>query len=72
MLTLPLVHGLNDDPVETWTEGQLSWPKALLPEDLLNARLLLWGPDSRVADHHDLTSRIGPYGHVENFLYDVA
>jgi len=45
------VHGLNGDPVETWTHAKTkdSWLKDYLPSDIQNARILSFGYNADIA-----------------------
>ncbi|KAE8450572.1 hypothetical protein EG329_006303 [Mollisiaceae sp. DMI_Dod_QoI] len=46
------IHGLTGDREKTWTrtKGKLEcfWPRDLLPEDISNARIAVWGYDASV------------------------
>ena len=42
------IHGLNGGRVSTWTEGKVFWPADLLPKDIPDARILVWGYNAKI------------------------
>lgn len=37
------MHGLNGDAIQTWTKDNVCWPRDLLPQDMVNARVMTVG-----------------------------
>lgn len=53
MFSIILVHGLNGDPVASWTYakegiGAIFWPRDLLPNWTPKARIMTWGYNSTI------------------------
>ncbi|KAF8848913.1 hypothetical protein BDZ45DRAFT_555751, partial [Acephala macrosclerotiorum] len=68
------VHGLQGDPVETWSLKPLSttfWPKDLLADDLPNVRLLTFGYSSDVLATFRAASQNNITQHAQNLVGDV-
>lgn len=70
LTSIVAVHGLNPTNTEnhaylTWTAGGKLWLKDFLPEQLPNARVLLFGYNSNVAFE---TSTAGVREQAENLL----
>ena len=66
------VHGLGGDPIDTWTEKGICWPRDLLKDDLDNVRIMSWGYDSGIAHLWKSTSQASVFGHAETLLSDLA
>ncbi|KAI6082266.1 hypothetical protein F4821DRAFT_272559 [Hypoxylon rubiginosum] len=49
------LHGLRGDVLGTWTKDGVVWPKELLPKDVPESRIFLFGFDSRIV-HRDQSS----------------
>jgi hypothetical protein len=67
------VHGLNGDRESTWTVGgqPAPWPKTLLPSELEDARILVYGYDAYVVRKGVATStRLAD--HAANLVGDLA
>jgi hypothetical protein len=47
--SIVMVHGLNGDSIETWTQGGCCWPRDLLPTKLTTARVLTFGYNADLA-----------------------
>ncbi|KAI1764697.1 hypothetical protein GGR53DRAFT_520137 [Hypoxylon sp. FL1150] len=52
------LHGLRGDMHGTWTKDGVIWPKDLLPKDVPESRIFLFGFDSGIV-HRDQSSRSG-------------
>lgn len=44
-----LLHGLRGDIEKTWTKDGVIWPKDLLPLDVPESRIFLFGYDTSIA-----------------------
>jgi hypothetical protein len=44
-----MVHGLNGDSINTWTQRGCFWPRDLLPEKLPTASVLTFGYNAGLA-----------------------
>lgn len=71
-LSLVLVHGLRGDPLDTWTKGNICWPKDLLKDDFSNVRIITWGYDSKVVNIRGSASQASLFSHAENLLEDIS
>ncbi|RKK63859.1 hypothetical protein BFJ69_g16852 [Fusarium oxysporum] len=49
------LHGLRGDREETWTQDGVLWPKDLLPQDIPESRIFLFGYDTGIT-HRDQSS----------------
>ncbi|KAI1462621.1 Alpha/Beta hydrolase protein [Annulohypoxylon moriforme] len=49
------IHGLRGDVLKTWTKGEVLWPKDLLPKDIPDSRIFLFGYDTGIV-HRDQPS----------------
>ncbi|KAL5600869.1 hypothetical protein FOVSG1_006899 [Fusarium oxysporum f. sp. vasinfectum] len=49
------LHGLRGDREETWTQDGILWPKDLLPQDIPESRIFLFGYDTGIT-HRDQSS----------------
>ncbi|KAI3572864.1 Alpha/Beta hydrolase protein [Fusarium oxysporum f. sp. albedinis] len=49
------LHGLRGDREKTWTEDGVLWPKDLLPQDIPESRIYLFGYDTGIT-HRDQSS----------------
>lgn len=69
-----LIHGLTGDREETWTgEGALaSWPQALLPNRIPQARILSFGYDAYVTGLLEVVSENRIRNHAKTFLRELA
>ena len=62
------VHGLDGDREKSWTaDNGVLWLRALLPEEIPNARVLTYGYDSRTLSSEHLTHQT-LYGHSESLI----
>ncbi|KAI1770758.1 hypothetical protein F4818DRAFT_252459 [Hypoxylon cercidicola] len=50
-----LLHGLRGDMLGTWTKDEVLWPRDLLPKDIPESRIFLFGFDSGIV-HRDQSS----------------
>jgi hypothetical protein len=74
LVDIIFIHGLRGDAYETWLEEKSGtyWPKALLCQDVPDARVMSYGYDASV------TKLVGPVSqnrladHAENLLGDLA
>ncbi|CAG8958691.1 hypothetical protein HYFRA_00011533 [Hymenoscyphus fraxineus] len=66
------VHGLRGDPIATWSDGKVCWPRDFLRDDVPNTRIMTWGYDSNIASVTEFSSANSIFGHAENLLFDVA
>ena len=48
-LSIIAVHGLNGDPISTWTKSDNCWLRDFLPQDVVGARILSFGYNADVA-----------------------
>jgi hypothetical protein len=67
------VHGLTGDREKTWTakEAESSWPQALLPGKVPNARILTYGYDAYPADWRSMVSENKIGDHAMNLLTSI-
>lgn len=68
------IHGLTGDREKTWgaNNGDASWPQALLPSELPDARILTFGYDAYVADWRGMVSKNRIGNHAMNLLTAIA
>ena len=68
------VHGLTGDREKTWTakDASKSWPEALLPSKINNARILAFGYDANVTDWRGLVSKNTIGNHATNLVTALA
>ncbi|KAK4245726.1 hypothetical protein C7999DRAFT_42748 [Corynascus novoguineensis] len=73
-LSIVFIHGLTGHREKTWTAHGASepWPKVLLPSELPNARVLLFGYDANVVDWRGLVSQSRIGDHAWNLLTSLA
>ncbi|KAI3535331.1 hypothetical protein CSPX01_11442 [Colletotrichum filicis] len=64
------IHGLKGHREKTWTSDKASepWPKALLPSEIPNARVLAYGYDADVAKATEMVSVSRIRDHAATFL----
>ncbi|KAK1730086.1 uncharacterized protein BDZ83DRAFT_567017, partial [Colletotrichum acutatum] len=64
------IHGLKGHREKTWTSDKASepWPKALLPSEIPNARILAYGYDADVAKATEMVSVSRIRDHAATFL----
>jgi hypothetical protein len=66
------IHGLRGDPIQTWSQGDVCWPRDLLPSTLPNTRIMSWGYDSSIANLAGTSSQASIFGHSDGLLSDLA
>ncbi|KXH55001.1 hypothetical protein CNYM01_03401 [Colletotrichum nymphaeae SA-01] len=68
--SIVFIHGLKGHREKTWTSDNASdpWPKALLPSEIPNARVLAYGYDADVAKATDMVSVSRIRDHAATFL----
>lgn len=66
------VHGLRGHPIKTWTKGDTTWPKDLLPSKMSNARIMTWGYDAQVANFFEKASQSSMFNHAQQLLQDIS
>ena len=66
------VHGLRGDPIETWSYGEVCWPRDLLKYDLENVRIMSWMYDARVVNFKGSASQASIFGNAETLLSDLS
>jgi protein SERAC1 len=68
------VHGLNGDRESTWTADRQSapWPKTLLPSELEDARILVYGYDAHVVVRKGVAASTRLVDHAANLLNDLT
>jgi hypothetical protein len=73
-LSIIFVHGLTGDREKTWKikNSAASWPQALLPSRIHNARILTFGYDAYVSDWRGMVSKNRIGNHSMNLLAAVA
>jgi hypothetical protein len=52
LLSIVFLHGLRGDAQKTWTKNTVLWPKDLLPKEIPETRVFLFGYDSGIV-HRD-------------------
>ena len=66
------IHGLQGDPIRTWSQGDVCWPRDILPLDVMNARVMTWGYDSSIANISGTSSQASLFGHADGLLSDLS
>ncbi|KAI1415372.1 hypothetical protein F5Y13DRAFT_196709 [Hypoxylon sp. FL1857] len=66
------VHGLRGSRVQTWSKGDIFWPRDLLKDDVENARAITWGYDAKVANGFSWASKESLFGHANTLLTDLS
>ncbi|KAH0542624.1 hypothetical protein FGG08_003032 [Glutinoglossum americanum] len=66
------VHGLRGDAFETWTKGEVCWPRDILKNDISDTRIITWGYDSGVLKVTKAASQASIFSHAENLLNDIS
>ena len=72
LLSIVFVHGLNGDPIKTWTAGETCWPRDLLKDDIDNARVLTFGYDAKVIHFWSQPSQNRIDNHADTLLADLV
>ncbi|KAK3984467.1 hypothetical protein QBC44DRAFT_388270, partial [Cladorrhinum sp. PSN332] len=68
-LDIVFLHGLRGHPIDTWSDGQVCWPRDLLKDDVKNARIVSWGYDSSIANlKFSNSSQASVFGNAQNLL----
>ncbi|MCJ1381752.1 hypothetical protein MMC17_004863 [Xylographa soralifera] len=66
------VHGLRGDRTLTWTRDDVCWPRDLLPQDMMNVRIMSWGYDSSISKFSKSTSQNSISSHATSLLADLS
>lgn len=66
------VHGLRGDPIKTWSDGQVCWPRDLLMIDLDNVRIMSWAYDAQIVNLKGSASQASVFGNAETLLSDLS
>ncbi|KAK7973451.1 hypothetical protein PG988_007585 [Apiospora saccharicola] len=62
------VHGLRGSSLNTWSRGEICWPRDLLKDDLPEARVFTFGWDSMIANATSYASQDSLFGHAGTLL----
>ncbi|KAH0556941.1 hypothetical protein GP486_005272 [Trichoglossum hirsutum] len=65
------VHGLRGDRINSWSKGNIVWPRDLLPAVIPNARIMTWGYDSDVMNFFSKSGKSSIYAHAWQLLEDI-
>jgi len=71
-IDIVFVHGLRGDKRETWSHGNVFWPKDLLPKDLPFARIMTWGYNAEVVNFNCEPSQNSIAGFSGDLLSDLS
>lgn len=78
MCSIIFIHGLNGNRKSAWTKedkrGECFWPEDLLPDDIPDARIAVWGYDADVVSKKLLegVSTNGIEQHAETLCSDIT
>ena len=70
--SIVFVHGLGGDPVNTWTDDTVFWPKQLLPHDIPKARILSFGYRANIVDFWGSPSENRIDNHADDLVGALA
>ncbi len=74
MHSVVLVHGLTGHPYGTWStdDHKVFWPADLLPTNVKNARILVYGYDAAVASFKEGISKDKIHNHAETLVQRLS